>query len=92
MVASYVGENAMFEQQYLSGELEVELTPQVRSLISPRSPPPSPHRSSLHVQGNLAEQLRAGGAGIPAFFTATGYGTTLVQVSHNHNHNHSQSG
>src|SRR5688500_19012548 len=58
MVASYVGENATFEKQYLNGELEVELTP----------------------QGNLAERLRAGGAGIPAFFTATGVGTELVQL------------
>ncbi|XP_070794995.1 succinyl-CoA:3-ketoacid coenzyme A transferase 1, mitochondrial [Pituophis catenifer annectens] len=56
MVSSYVGENAEFERQYLSGELEVELTP----------------------QGTLAERIRAGGAGIPAFFTSTGYGT-LVQ-------------
>ncbi|XP_024054731.2 succinyl-CoA:3-ketoacid coenzyme A transferase 1, mitochondrial [Terrapene carolina triunguis] len=56
MVSSYVGENAEFERQYLSGELEVELTP----------------------QGTLAERVRAGGAGIPAFFTSTGYGT-LVQ-------------
>ncbi|WIF64318.1 CoA transferase subunit A [Enterobacter cloacae] len=52
VVASYVGENALFEQQVLSGELEVELTP----------------------QGTLAEKVRAGGAGIPAFYT-TGYGT-----------------
>ena len=57
MIASYVGENARFEQQLLSGELEVELTP----------------------QGTLAEQLRAGGAGIPAFYTATGYGTPVAQ-------------
>ena len=56
MIASYVGENALFEQQLLSGELEVELTP----------------------QGTLAEKLRAGGAGIPAFFTATGYGTIVA--------------
>lgn len=56
MIASYVGENALFEQQLLSGELEVELTP----------------------QGTLAEKLRAGGAGIPAFFTATGYGTSVA--------------
>lgn len=56
MVASYVGENALFEKQLLSGELEVELTP----------------------QGTLAEKLRAGGAGIPAFFTATGYGTPVA--------------
>ncbi|GAA4877303.1 CoA transferase subunit A [Ferrimonas pelagia] len=55
MIASYVGENALFEQQLLSGELEVELTP----------------------QGTLAEKMRAGGAGIPAFFTATGYGTPI---------------
>ncbi|GAA6167733.1 CoA transferase subunit A [Sessilibacter corallicola] len=55
MVASYVGENALFEQQLLSGELEVELTP----------------------QGTLAEKMRAGGAGIPAFYTATGYGTPV---------------
>lgn len=55
MVSSYVGENALFEQQLLSGELEVELTP----------------------QGTLAEKMRAGGAGIPAFFTATGYGTPV---------------
>lgn len=57
MVASYVGENALFEQQLLSGELEVELTP----------------------QGSLAEKLRAGGAGIPAFFTRTGYGTLIAE-------------
>ncbi|WP_017940203.1 CoA transferase subunit A [Zestomonas thermotolerans] len=56
MIASYVGENALFEQQLLSGELEVELTP----------------------QGTLAEKLRAGGAGIPAFYTATGYGTPVA--------------
>lgn len=55
MVSSYVGENALFEQQLLSGELEVELTP----------------------QGTLAEKMRAGGAGIPAFYTATGYGTPV---------------
>lgn len=57
MIASYVGENALFEQQLLKGELEVELTP----------------------QGTLAEKLRAGGAGIPAFFTATGYGTPVAE-------------
>ncbi len=57
MIASYVGENALFEQQLLSGELEVELTP----------------------QGTLAERMRAGGAGIPAFFTATGYGTPIAE-------------
>lgn len=57
MIASYVGENELFERQLLSGELEVELTP----------------------QGTLAEKLRAGGAGIPAFFTATGYGTPVAE-------------
>ncbi len=56
MVASYVGENKIFEQQYLSGELEVELTP----------------------QGTLAERIRAGGAGIPGFYTATGVGTPIA--------------
>lgn len=56
MIASYVGENALFEQQLLSGELEVELTP----------------------QGTLAEKMRAGGAGIPAFFTPAGYGTPVA--------------
>jgi 3-oxoacid CoA-transferase subunit A len=55
MVSSYVGENALFEEQLLSGELEVELTP----------------------QGTLAEKMRAGGAGIPAFYTATGVGTPV---------------
>jgi 3-oxoacid CoA-transferase/3-oxoacid CoA-transferase subunit A len=55
MVSSYVGENKEFERQYLSGELEVELTP----------------------QGTLAERIRAGGAGIPAFYTATGAGTAI---------------
>jgi 3-oxoacid CoA-transferase subunit A len=57
MVSSYVGENATFEKQYMSGELEVELTP----------------------QGTLAERLRAGGAGIPAFYTPTGYGTLVAE-------------
>jgi 3-oxoacid CoA-transferase len=57
MISSYVGENKDFENQYLSGELEVELTP----------------------QGTLAERCRAGGAGIPAFFTATAYGTLIHQ-------------
>ena len=56
MVSSYVGENKEFERQYLSGELEVELTP----------------------QGTLAERLRAGGAGIPAFYTVTGVGTQVA--------------
>jgi 3-oxoacid CoA-transferase subunit A len=57
MVSSYVGENKEFARQYLSGELEVELTP----------------------QGTLAERLRAGGMGIPAFFTATGVGTQVAE-------------
>jgi 3-oxoacid CoA-transferase subunit A len=57
MIASYVGENKLFEQQYLSGELELELTP----------------------QGTLAERIRAGGAGIPAFYTRTGVGTVVAQ-------------
>ncbi len=57
VIASYIGENAEFERQLLSGDIEVELTP----------------------QGTLAEKLRAGGAGIPAFFTATGYGTPVAE-------------
>ncbi|QLE86530.1 CoA transferase subunit A [Shewanella sp. Scap07] len=57
MIASYVGENAHFEAQMLSGELEVELTP----------------------QGTLAEKMRAAGAGIPAFYTATGVGTDVAK-------------
>jgi 3-oxoacid CoA-transferase subunit A len=57
MISSYVGENEEFERQMLSGELEVELTP----------------------QGTLAEKCRAGGAGIPAFFTPTGYGTEVAE-------------
>jgi 3-oxoacid CoA-transferase subunit A len=57
MISSYVGENKEFERQYLSGELELEFTP----------------------QGTLAEKLRAGGAGIPAFFTRTGYGTLVAE-------------
>ncbi len=57
MISSYVGENALFEQQLLNGELEVELVP----------------------QGTLAERLRAGGAGIPAFYTATGVGTLVAE-------------
>ncbi len=56
IVASYVGENREFARQFLSGELEVELTP----------------------QGTLAERMRAGGSGIPAFFTATGVGTQVA--------------
>ncbi|MEQ8624982.1 MAG: CoA transferase subunit A [Vicingaceae bacterium] len=57
MISSYVGENAEFERQMLSGELEVDLTP----------------------QGTLAEKCRAGGAGIPAFFTPAGYGTEIAE-------------
>ncbi len=57
IVASYVGENKEFARQYLSGELEVELTP----------------------QGTLAERMRAGGSGIPAFYTATGVGTMVSE-------------
>lgn len=57
MISSYVGENATFERLVLSGELEVELTP----------------------QGTLAERVRAGGAGIPAFFTPTGVGTLVAK-------------
>jgi 3-oxoacid CoA-transferase subunit A len=55
MIASYVGENKLFAQQYLAGELELEFNP----------------------QGTLAERIRAGGAGIPAFFTKTGVGTMI---------------
>ena len=57
MIASYVGENKLFEQQFLKGELEVELNP----------------------QGTLAERMRAGGAGIPAFYTPTGVGTMIAE-------------
>ncbi len=57
MVSSYVGENAEFERQMMSGELEVELLP----------------------QGSLAEKIRAGGAGIPAFYVPAGYGTEVGQ-------------
>jgi 3-oxoacid CoA-transferase subunit A len=57
MISSYVGENAEFERQLLSGELEVELLP----------------------QGTLAERVRAGGAGIPAFFTPAGVGTEVAE-------------
>ncbi|OFZ17190.1 MAG: succinyl-CoA--3-ketoacid-CoA transferase [Bdellovibrionales bacterium GWA2_49_15] len=57
MISSYVGENKLFETLVLSGELELEMTP----------------------QGTLAEKLRAGGAGIPAFFTATGVGTIVAE-------------
>lgn len=57
MISSYVGENAEFMRQYLSGELELEFTP----------------------QGTLAERMRAGGAGIPGFYTKTGVGTVVAQ-------------
>jgi 3-oxoacid CoA-transferase subunit A len=57
MVSSYAGENKLFEQLYLSGELELELNP----------------------QGTLAERIRAGGAGIPAFYTKTGVGTVVAE-------------
>jgi 3-oxoacid CoA-transferase subunit A len=57
MISSYVGENKIFESQFLSGELEVELNP----------------------QGTLAERIRAGGAGIPGFYTATGVGTVVAE-------------
>jgi len=57
MISTYVGENKLFEQLVLSGELQVELNP----------------------QGTLSERLRAGGAGIPAFYTATGYGTMVAE-------------
>ncbi len=56
MISSYVGENKLFEQMFLSGELQLEFNP----------------------QGTLAERIRAGGAGIPAFFTKTGYGTVVA--------------
>ena len=58
MISSYVGENAEFERQYLSGELEVEFCP----------------------QGMLAERMRAGGAGIPGFYTRTGVGTLIAEA------------
>jgi len=57
MISTYVGENKLFEQLVLSGELQVELNP----------------------QGTLSERLRAGGAGIPAFYTPTGYGTMVAE-------------
>jgi 3-oxoacid CoA-transferase subunit A len=56
MISSYVGENKLFEELFLSGKLELELTP----------------------QGTLAERIRAGGAGIPAFYTRTGVGTVVA--------------
>ena len=57
MISSYVGENKIFAQQYLAGELEIEFNP----------------------QGTLAERIRAGGAGVPAFFTKTGVGTMIAE-------------
>ncbi len=57
MISSYVGENKLFAQQFLSGELQLEFNP----------------------QGTLAERIRAGGAGIPAFFTRTGVGTVIAE-------------
>jgi 3-oxoacid CoA-transferase subunit A len=57
MISSYVGENKLFAQQYLAGELEIEFNP----------------------QGTLAERIRAGGAGVPAFFTRTGAGTDIAK-------------
>ena len=57
MISSYVGENKLFERQFLNSEIEVELVP----------------------QGTLAERIRAGGAGIPGFYTATGVGTPIAE-------------
>jgi 3-oxoacid CoA-transferase subunit A len=57
MISSYVGENKLFAQQYLAGELEIEFNP----------------------QGTLAERIRAGGAGVPAFYTRTGAGTLIAE-------------
>src|SRR5499426_1743747 len=57
MISSYVGENKLFAEQYLAGQLEIEFNP----------------------QGTLAERIRAGGAGIPAFFTRTGAGTDVAR-------------
>src|SRR2546429_4620927 len=57
MISSYVGENKLFEQLYLKGEIEIEFNP----------------------QGTLAERIRAGGAGVPAFFTKTGVGTLIAE-------------
>src|ERR1700757_4368945 len=57
MISSYVGENKLFAQQYLAGELEIEFNP----------------------QGTLAQRIRAGGAGVPAFFTKTGVGTAIAE-------------
>lgn len=62
MISSYVGENKLFAQQYLAGELELEFNP----------------------QGTLAERIRAGGAGIPAFYTKTGVGTIIAEGKETH--------
>ena len=62
MISSYVGENAEFMRQYLSGELELEFNP----------------------QGTLAERMRAGGAGIPGFYTKTGVGTVIAEGKEHH--------
>jgi 3-oxoacid CoA-transferase subunit A len=62
MISSYVGENKLFAQLYLAGELELEFNP----------------------QGTLAERIRAGGAGIPAFYTKTGYGTIIAEGKETH--------
>jgi 3-oxoacid CoA-transferase len=81
MISSYVGENAEFERQYLSGELEVELTPQVwaRWCASCLAPSFGLTLAGGHWQGTLAERLRAGGSGVPAFYTPTAYGTQVQQ-------------
>ena len=73
-----MGENKEFERQYLKGELEVELTPQVKLESSLESRAGIEGRLS---QGTLAERVRAGGAGVPAFFTPTGYGTLVHEVA-----------
>jgi len=65
MISSYVGENKIFEQQYMSGELELEFSP----------------------QGTLAERCRAGGAGIPGFYTKTGVGTVIADGKDHHDFN-----
>jgi 3-oxoacid CoA-transferase subunit A len=65
MISSYVGENKLFAQQYLAGELDIEFNP----------------------QGTLAERIRAGGAGVPAFFTRTGAGTDIARGKEERNFN-----
>ena len=100
MISSYVGENKHFEKLYLTGELEVELTPQgtycvlctmfcrrthgpvyIRCVSSTPPQPLTPTHSLARSPplGTLAERLRAGGAGIPAFYTPTGYGTVIQE-------------